>query len=201
MECPYCGKIIGSVIDSRPTKEGIAVRRRRECLACGRRFTTYEATADNLLRVLVKDDAVRGPTLTNLKTVLESMSGTFKALSRETEELMKRQDRLKKSKVAQKSAKKGKKRQRPKIKAKPKIRPKIKPKAKVRPRKTAVRKARPLSASAEVLKIIRRHKKGVGITKLKERTGFDDIKVRNIVSKAYKEGKIKRAGRGIYVAS
>ncbi len=42
MKCPSCGHLEDKVVDSRSTKEGIAIRRRRECLACGRRFTTYE---------------------------------------------------------------------------------------------------------------------------------------------------------------
>ncbi len=42
MRCPYCGFAESKVIDSRPTEDGGKIRRRRECLACGRRFTTYE---------------------------------------------------------------------------------------------------------------------------------------------------------------
>ena len=42
MRCQYCGYLDSKVIDSRPTEEGSAIRRRRECLRCGRRFTTYE---------------------------------------------------------------------------------------------------------------------------------------------------------------
>ena len=42
MKCPYCGYLESKVVDSRPTDEGSCIRRRRECLSCGRRFTTYE---------------------------------------------------------------------------------------------------------------------------------------------------------------
>ena len=42
MRCQYCGYLDSRVIDSRPTEEGSSIRRRRECLQCGRRFTTYE---------------------------------------------------------------------------------------------------------------------------------------------------------------
>jgi len=42
MKCPYCTKINNKVIDSRLSKEGRMIRRRRECLECERRFTTYE---------------------------------------------------------------------------------------------------------------------------------------------------------------
>ena len=42
MKCPYCGYRESKVIDSRPAEEGSSIRRRRECLSCGKRFTTYE---------------------------------------------------------------------------------------------------------------------------------------------------------------
>ena len=42
MRCPFCGFIDQKVLDSRPAREGDAIRRRRECLGCGRRFTTFE---------------------------------------------------------------------------------------------------------------------------------------------------------------
>ncbi len=42
MNCPYCGSEGTRVVDSRPSDQGLAIRRRRECAACGRRFTTYE---------------------------------------------------------------------------------------------------------------------------------------------------------------
>lgn len=42
MRCPYCQHLDSKVVDSRPTEEGTLIRRRRECIACGRRFTTYE---------------------------------------------------------------------------------------------------------------------------------------------------------------
>ena len=58
MKCPYCGDIDNKVIDSRMTKEGNTVRRRRECLGCARRFTTYERV-EQLPLVLVKKDGRR----------------------------------------------------------------------------------------------------------------------------------------------
>ena len=42
MKCPYCGEVDSKVIDSRPTEDGEKIRRRRECLNCKKRFTTYE---------------------------------------------------------------------------------------------------------------------------------------------------------------
>ena len=45
MKCPYCGYKESKVVDSRPADEGNSIRRRRECLACEKRFTTYEMAA------------------------------------------------------------------------------------------------------------------------------------------------------------
>ena len=42
MKCPYCGNLGDKVVDSRESKEGEVIRRRRECLECGKRFTSYE---------------------------------------------------------------------------------------------------------------------------------------------------------------
>jgi transcriptional repressor NrdR len=58
MKCPYCGEMDNKVIDSRMTKEGNAVRRRRECLGCNHRFTTYERV-EALPLVLIKKDGRR----------------------------------------------------------------------------------------------------------------------------------------------
>ena len=58
MKCPYCSEIDNKVVDSRMTKEGNSVRRRRECLACKDRFTTYERV-EALPLVLIKKDARR----------------------------------------------------------------------------------------------------------------------------------------------
>ncbi len=55
MKCPYCGVLEDKVVDSRPSKEGIAIRRRRECLGCERRFTTYESIEDTPLTVIKSD--------------------------------------------------------------------------------------------------------------------------------------------------
>lgn len=55
MNCPFCGHIDDKVIDSRASSEGSSVRRRRECLACGKRFTTYEVVEEMPLLVVKKD--------------------------------------------------------------------------------------------------------------------------------------------------
>ncbi|MFP4476378.1 MAG: transcriptional regulator NrdR [Desulfatibacillaceae bacterium] len=58
MKCPYCGDVNNKVIDSRLGKEGDVIRRRRECLGCARRFTTYE-TVEEMPLVIVKKDGRR----------------------------------------------------------------------------------------------------------------------------------------------
>lgn len=55
MKCPYCNHFDSKVVDSRPTEDGEKIRRRRECLACGRRFTTYEVVETTPLVVVKKD--------------------------------------------------------------------------------------------------------------------------------------------------
>lgn len=58
MKCPFCGYEESKVIDSRPTDEGERIRRRRECLECGKRFTTYEMI-ESLPIVVIKKDGSR----------------------------------------------------------------------------------------------------------------------------------------------
>ena len=58
MKCPYCGYKESKVIDSRPADENSSIRRRRECLSCAKRFTTYE-TVESLPMVVIKKDGSR----------------------------------------------------------------------------------------------------------------------------------------------
>lgn len=60
MRCPFCGFLESKVIDSRESKNGIAIRRRRECLSCKRRFTTYEKL-EEIPYMVVKKDGSRQP--------------------------------------------------------------------------------------------------------------------------------------------
>jgi transcriptional repressor NrdR len=60
MKCPFCGAPDSRVVDSRDAREGESIRRRRECVACGRRFTTYE-TVETRELVVVKRDGRREP--------------------------------------------------------------------------------------------------------------------------------------------
>lgn len=60
MKCPYCNYDETKVIDSRPTEDGTSIRRRRECLKCAKRFTTYE-TVENIPVLVIKKDGIREP--------------------------------------------------------------------------------------------------------------------------------------------
>src|SRR5512135_2196237 len=60
MKCPRCGHVDNKVVDSRAGKDGDVIRRRRECLSCGRRFTTYERIEEEL-PLVVKRDGRREP--------------------------------------------------------------------------------------------------------------------------------------------
>ncbi len=58
MKCPFCGHVESKVIDSRESKKGISIRRRRECISCARRFTTYEKI-EEIPYMIVKKDGTR----------------------------------------------------------------------------------------------------------------------------------------------
>jgi len=61
MQCPFCGRDDDKVIDSRSSEGGRAIRRRRECVACSRRYTTYERAEEALRLTVVKKDGSRVP--------------------------------------------------------------------------------------------------------------------------------------------
>lgn len=73
MKCPFCNHPDSKVVDSRPTDEGTSIRRRRECLRCFKRFTTYE-TVERLPLMLIKRDGTREPYDRN-----KLLSGVMKA--------------------------------------------------------------------------------------------------------------------------
>jgi hypothetical protein len=120
------------------------------------------------------------------KKDLQEVSKSLKALAKKTEKLLKGVDKLEKAQAAA----------RRKVKAKAKTTKRAPAK-----RKGAVKKTAGLTASDQAVKIIKRFKKGVDVPTLKKKTGFEDKKMRNILNRASKQGKIKRAGRGIYVAA
>jgi len=59
MKCPFCAHSESKVVDSRPTDESISIRRRRECLECGKRFTTYEIVETQPLIIQKRDGSVQ----------------------------------------------------------------------------------------------------------------------------------------------
>ena len=75
MKCPFCGNLEDKVIDSRTSREGNAIRRRRECLKCAKRFTSYERVEDIIPMVVKKDGRresfEREKVLTGLKKACE----------------------------------------------------------------------------------------------------------------------------------
>ncbi len=58
MRCPYCNNTDAKVVDSRSSKDGVAIRRRRECLSCARRYTTYERI-EEVAQMVIKKDGTR----------------------------------------------------------------------------------------------------------------------------------------------
>ena len=185
MECPFCGESDSGVIDSRPTKDKTSIRRRRQCLACARRFTTYEATPNQLMVLWMRTQGVKGGGMKSSDAVLLYMSEAFKGLSAECERLI--------GKAAKPTAVKRVER---------KLRAKVKKKALAKKVAAPKRKrAKKLSDTDKVLRAIRGYKKGVDIPRLKKKTGFADSKLRAIVYRASKEGKIKRVRRGVYTSA
>jgi transcriptional regulator NrdR family protein len=188
MECPFCGESNTGVIDSRPTKDNSSIRRRRQCLDCAGRFTTYEATPNQLMLLLMKTHGGKGGSMKSSDALLSFMSEALKGLSVECERLI--------GGVAKfEPAKRVERKTRVKAKKKAPVKKKVPAKKTVAPRR---KRAKKLSETDKVLRVIRGHKKGVDISKLKKKTGFADNKVRAIVYRASKEGKIKRLGRGVY---
>jgi len=94
MECPHCGKTDSKVIDSRLAKDGATIRRRRHCLACSNRFTTYESTKQGLVPFLIRQNAGGGASIPNARTILSIVSNTLTAASEDTERLMDKADKL-----------------------------------------------------------------------------------------------------------
>ena len=84
MKCPSCGGVADRVVDSRESREGVTIRRRRECLACHRRFTTYEKVEEIAYRVVKNDgsreDFDRGKLLKGLEKACEKRPVSLRQL-------------------------------------------------------------------------------------------------------------------------
>jgi len=103
MECPYCGKTDSKVVDSRLAKDAITIRRRRQCLTCSDRFTTYESAQEHLLPFLIVKNSGQGSSIPNLRTMLSIVSSTLTMLSEDTEKLIDKVDKVEKTQVAKQS--------------------------------------------------------------------------------------------------
>jgi C4-dicarboxylate-specific signal transduction histidine kinase len=122
-----------------------------------------------------------------LKSPAQHAAGALKTLTKQTDKLIKAVDKFEKEKAA--------KRKKAKAKAKPKKVVRKKAPAKKKP---VAKKAKKVTDTDRVLNIVKRYKKGVDVPTLIKKTGFEDKKVRNIINRTLKQGKIKRVGSGVY---
>jgi hypothetical protein len=122
-----------------------------------------------------------------LKRDLQAVKRDIKALERKMEKLLKAHGTPQKAKATKKPKRKT-------VKAKTRRAVAVK-------KATTRKKAAKTTSTEQILKIIKRSRKGVDVPTLKTKTGFEDKKVRNIIFRASKEGKIKKVGRGIYVGA
>lgn len=94
MRCPYCRAVDDKVVDSRPADDGVAIRRRRECLVCGRRYTTYERLEELPLVVRKRSGAtepfVRAKLAAGVERAVKNRleDATVEAIAAEIEERM-----------------------------------------------------------------------------------------------------------------
>lgn len=104
MQCPFCNHLENKVVDSRLSKEGEAIRRRRECLSCQRRFTTYERIED-ILPSVIKKDGRREPfdrqkILQGLKKACEKRPISVDALEAVVDRIEKKLQEIGKSEIS-----------------------------------------------------------------------------------------------------
>ena len=130
-----------------------------------------------------------------LKPPAQHAAAALKSLTKQTDKLIKAVDKFEKEKAAKKK--------KAKPKAKAKTAKKAPAKKKVAAKKAPAKKkaAAKLTATDQVVNIIKRSKKGVDVPTLIKKTGFGERTVRNILFRTGKQGKIKRTGRGVYVGA
>jgi len=91
MKCPYCGHEEDRVLDSRPAKDGEAIKRRRECVSCGGRFNTFEEIEERRLTVIKKDERrepfERSKILTGMLTACRKRPISVEALEKAVDEI------------------------------------------------------------------------------------------------------------------
>lgn len=122
-----------------------------------------------------------------MKKDIRDIQKDIKALDRKMEKLLKALDKEKPAKT-----------KRPTKKAATRA---VKPKRAPAKKAVAGKKRLKVTATEQVLKVIKRSIKGVDVPTLKKKTGFEDKKIRNIIFRTSKEGKIKKVGRGVYVGA
>jgi hypothetical protein len=125
--------------------------------------------------------------MTILRRDLQAVSKDIKALEKKMANLLKAYGKTQKPKTGRKAKRRA-------LKAKTRVSGASK-------RTAFAKKASQLTATEQILKIVGRSRKGVDVPTLKVKTGFEDKKVRNIIFRASKEGKIKKVGRGVYVGA
>ena len=118
-----------------------------------------------------------------MKKELTALKNDFAAIGKKLDSLLKAVEKSEKSAVAKASKAKA-------VKAKP---------VKNAPKAAGKKKAVKVTATDQVLKVINRSKKGVDTATLMKKTGFNQKKITNILQRTFKQGKIKRAAKGIYV--
>jgi hypothetical protein len=160
---------------------------KRDLQAVTKEFKTLTKKVGKLTTKLTKtavDELEHAQARIKLKSPAQHAVGALKTLTKQTDKLIKAVDKFEKEKAA------GRK------KAKAKASPK-----KTAAKKPAVKKAKAQTATDQVVNIIKRSKKGVDAPTLMKKTGLADKTVRNILFRASKQGKIKKAGRGVYIAA
>jgi len=123
-----------------------------------------------------------------LKKDIQFVIRNLKALTKKAEVMARKLDRLEKTAEKKTKAK-------PKAKAKTKA----KPVKRAVPKKVVGRKAKKVTATDSVLAVINRSKNGVNTARLKQKTGFDEIKIRNIVFRLKKQKRITSKPKGVYI--
>jgi hypothetical protein len=142
------------------------------------------------LKKTAVDELGRAQAAIKLKSPAQHAAGALKTLTKQTDKLIKAVHKFEKEKAAKR--KKGNAKAKPARKARAKKAP---------AKKSAVKKAKVVTDTDRVLNIIKRSKKGASVSSLIKKTGFDDKKMRNIINRALRQGKIKRVGRGVYVGA
>jgi len=136
-----------------------------------------------------------------LKKDLHAVKRDIVALGKRLEKLIKAHEPMPKAKKVTKKKAVKKTKTVKKAPAKKSVAKKAPAKKTVAKKAPAKKKATQVTATDKILQIVKRSKKGVDVSTLKKKTGFDDKKVRNIVFRASKEGRIKKSGRGVYVSA